>query len=146
MHHTFILTPVLGFLLSCSTIAQPAFSQTDDDAFASIPSTQSSVQSQEEDSDEDAGYTELSPAHNTAYVLHPNSRTLQLLHSLPKFTTQAIVYIMDLTGRILKRITLDPKDKGGSKIYLNDLLAGNYHYLLIMDSGRKIQGEFELTD
>ncbi|HOY96660.1 MAG TPA: T9SS type A sorting domain-containing protein [Catalimonadaceae bacterium] len=146
MHLKFILTPILGLLLSCSTIAQPAFSQTDDDTFASIPTTPSTVQSQEEDSDEDAGYTELSPAHSTAYVLSPNSRTLQLLHSLPKFTSQAIVYIMDLTGRILKRITLDPKDKGGSKIYLNDLLSGNYQYLLVLDSGRKIQGEFELTD
>lgn len=146
MHHKFILTPVLGLLLSCSTIAQPAFSQTEDDTFASIPATQSTVQRQEEESDEVAGYTELSPAHSSAFVLHPNSRTLQLLHSLPTFTTQAIVYIMDLTGRILKRITLDPKDKGGSKIYLNDLLAGNYHYLLVLDSGRKIQGEFELTD
>lgn len=141
-----ILTPLFGFLLGCSTIAQPAFSQTDDDSFASISTTPSTVQSPDDESDEEVEFTELSPAHSTAYVLSPNSRTLQLLHSLPKFTSQAIVYIMDLTGRILKRITLDPKDKGGSRIYLNDLLSGNYHYLLVLDSGRKIQGEFELKD
>jgi hypothetical protein len=146
MHLKLILTLVFCFLLGCFTIAQPAFSRADDDTFVSNSTTPSTVQSQKEESDDEVEFTELSPAHNTAYVLSPNSRTLQLLHSLPKFTSQAIVYIMDLTGRILKRITLDPKDKGGSRIYLNDLLSGNYHYLLILDSGRKIQGEFELTD
>lgn len=146
MHLKFTLSPVFCLLLCCSSMAQPAFSQTDDDTFASISTTPPTVQSPEDESDEEVEFTELSPAHSTAYELRPNSRTLQLLHSLPKFTSQAIVYIMDLTGRILKRITLDPQDKGGSRIYLNDLLAGNYYYLLVLDSGRKIQGEFELKD
>jgi hypothetical protein len=146
MHLKYILTPVFGLLLSCSSIAQPAMAQTDDETYAFVPTHQPAVQSLEEESDEETVFTELSPAHASAYALHPNSRTLQLLHCLPKFTSQAMVYIMDLTGRILKRITLDPKDKGGSKIYLNDLLAGNYQYLLVLDSGRKIQGEFELKD
>lgn len=88
-------------------------------------------------------YTELGPAHNTAFYFNPTTKSLRLIRKMPAFTTWATLYIKELSGKNVRVIKLNPRDGGGSEIELDDLLPGTYQYVLVLDSGRKIQDSFE---
>lgn len=73
-------------------------------------------------------------------------KMLVLMHTISDLTRTSLVHIQDATGRNIRSISINPKEAVGTTIPLSDLLEGSYYYVLILDTGQKIQGAFEIGD
>ena len=71
---------------------------------------------------------------------------LQLNYELSGFTQSATFQIQDFTGRTLKSFKVNTMDASANQFEINDLLAGTYKYVLIVDLEKKTSGEFEWND
>jgi hypothetical protein len=71
---------------------------------------------------------------------------LNLNYELSGFTQSATFQIQDFTGRILKSFKVNTIDASANQFEINDLLAGTYKYVLIVDLEKKTSGEFEWND
>jgi hypothetical protein len=71
---------------------------------------------------------------------------LNLNYELSGFTQSATFQIQDFTGRTLKSFRVNTMDASANQFEINDLLAGTYKYVLIVDLEKKTSGEFEWND
>jgi hypothetical protein len=71
---------------------------------------------------------------------------LSLNYELSGFTQSATFQIQDFTGRTLKSFKVKTMDASVNQFEINDLLAGTYKYVLIVDLEKKTSGEFEWND
>jgi hypothetical protein len=70
---------------------------------------------------------------------------LNLNYNLSGFSQSATFQIQDFTGRTLKSYSVNTS-ASINQFEINDLLAGTYKYVLVVDHEKKMSGEFEWND
>jgi hypothetical protein len=70
---------------------------------------------------------------------------ITLNYELSGFTNNATFQIQDFTGRPLKSFRVNT-NLNANQFEINDLLAGTYKYVLVVDHEKKMSGEFDLND
>ena len=54
-------------------------------------------------------------------------------HIIPRDARTALLEVFDVSGKLMKSVTLDHTGKGTINVYARDLTPGSYGYRLIVD-------------